>query len=141
MTEIFVFGSLLALAFYVAKQQNPLYKTADNKGGNGIIRNYVYVSAHTGTRIFTDIANNPIPTYGYGRNEIATIPYRTYLGKATGNFRNGMIEVTTNINTKAISYWVNANHISLLSKEEYEMRKHDELIEKSDYVLRKLLKL
>ena len=142
MTEIFVFGSLLALAYYLSKQSNPLLKTANNeKVSNGILRNYVYVSEHTGTRIYADVANNSIPSYGYGRSEIAMIPYRTYLGKATGNFRNGMIEVITTINTKSISYWVNAKHISLLSKEEYDMKKHDELIEKSDDVIRKLLKL
>ena len=142
MTELFVFGSLVALAYYVGKFQNPLLTTAkSNTGDDGIIRNYAYVSKHTGTRIFKTVSNNHIPTYGYGRDEIALIPYRTYLGKATGNFRNGLIEISTTINTKNISFWVNSKDISLLSKEEYDLRKKDEIIEKTDDVIRKLIKL
>lgn len=142
MTEILVISGLVAIAYYLKKNQNPLQQQANsNAKGVGIIRNYAYVSEHTGIRIFRDVANDHIPTYGYGRGEIATVPYRTYLGKTTGNFKNGMLEITTNINTKNVTFWADAKKVSLMSKEEYDMRKSDELIEKTDDLIRKLLKL
>jgi len=104
-----------------------------------IVRNRAYVSAPNGTKIFAAVGDTYLPGYAYGREEITGLPYRTYLGIATGRFKNDMLEIATTINTQKIKFWVQTKDIKLVSKEEYERLRQSEILEKSEKVKQKLL--
>ena len=145
MIEIITVGGLLFLGLYLTKETNPLLNSTlppvSEKKGTEILRNFAFVSSRTGLSIFKDVGGVEIPAYGYGRDEIASVPYRVYLGKATGKYKNGMLEIATTINTKKIIFWAKAKDVKLLSKEEFEQRKNDEILEKPDSLISKLLRL
>ncbi len=107
-----------------------------------VIRNYAYVKNTNGTKLYANVGNTYLPGYGYGRDEIIGLPYRTYLGIATGNYKNDMLEIGTTINTQKIKFWVFTKDIVLVSKTEYEkLRASGTILEKSDKATQKLLNL
>jgi hypothetical protein len=105
-----------------------------------VLRNIAYVIDIDGTTLFSSISNIHVPDYGYGRDKIIDLPCKTYLGVATGNFRNGMIEISTTINTQKIKFWVPTEKIGLLSSAEYDAMKMTRLLSKSDDARNQLLK-
>jgi hypothetical protein len=105
-----------------------------------VMRNYAYVIDVDGAPLYSSISDNHVPDFGYGRDLLMKIPCKTYLGVATGNFKNGMIEISTTINTKRIKFWVPTEKIGLLSRAEYEAMKDSKLLSKSEEHRVKLLK-
>jgi len=105
-----------------------------------IVRNLAYVIDVDGTPLYSSVSDSHIPDFGYGRDRIMTLPCKTHLGTATGNFRNGMIEIATTINTRKIKFWVPSSKINMLSQAEYDAMKSTRLLPKSDDAKMNLLK-
>ncbi len=108
---------------------------------SNVLRNIAYVIDVDGAKIFTAVGNSSTADYGYGRDPITTLPVRTHLGTATGNYKNGLIELVTTINVKRVKFWVHTDKIALVSEAEYDMMKTSKILSKSDDVRAKLLKL
>lgn len=121
----------------------PLEETAYRQliSNVAVLRNYAYVIDVDGAPIYAAISNSYVKDYGYGRDLIMTLPARTYIGVATGNFANSMIELTTTINTKKVKFWTPSEKVGLLSQAEYDGMKNSRLLEKSEQDRTKLLKL
>ncbi len=126
------------MAGFPAQVDETTYRQIVNN--TAVLRNYAYVIDVDGAPLFAAISNNHVPDYGYGRDRLLDLPCKTYLGIATGNFRNGMIEITTTINTRKIKFWVPTEKIALLSQAEYEAMKSTRLLAKSEAARTKLLK-
>ncbi|WP_075603120.1 hypothetical protein [Saccharicrinis aurantiacus] len=124
---------------YPAKLDKATYEMLINQ--ESILRNIAYVIDVDGTNLFTEVANSNTPEYGYGRDPFTQVPVRTYLGTSTGNFKNGMAEIITNINVKRVKFWIPTDKVAMVSKAEYEMMKSSKILPKSDQVKAKLLKL
>lgn len=105
-----------------------------------VLRNYAYVIDIEGAPLYASISDTHVPDFGYGRDQLLNLPCKTYLGVATGNFKNGMIEISTIINTMKVKFWVPTDKIALLSKAEYEAMKNTSLLPKSEEARTKLLK-
>lgn len=105
-----------------------------------VMRNYAYVIDVDGTPLYSAISDSHVPDYGYGRDLLLKLPCKTFLGVATGNFKNGMIEISTTINTRKIKFWVPTEKIGLLSKAEFDAMRETKLLPKSDEHRVKLLK-
>ncbi|MBR8534431.1 hypothetical protein KDU71_02580 [Carboxylicivirga sediminis] len=110
---------------------------ADSK----VLRNVAYVIDVDGATLFTGVGNNHSQEYGYGRDPFTHLPVRTHLGTSTGNYKNGLVELTTNINVKRVKFWVPTDKVAMVSQAEYDMMKTSKILEKSDDVKSKLLKL
>lgn len=110
---------------------------ADSK----VLRNVAYVIDVDGATLFTGVGNNHSQEYGYGRDPFTHLPVRTHLGTSTGNYKNGLVELTTNINVKRVKFWVSTDKVAMVSQAEYDMMKTSKILEKSDDVKSKLLKL
>ena len=65
------------------------------------------------------------------RSPILSLPNRTYLGKATGKQKNGLIEIATTINVRNINFWVNIKDVILCSMDEYLHLRNTVILEKS----------
>lgn len=105
-----------------------------------IVRNVAFVDDVKGANLYTSVGDSYLPGYGYGRDLIIQLPYKTYLGTATGNYKNGMLEIATTINTRRIKFWVSTQFITLVSDEEYQSLKKTRIIEKSVQAKNRLLK-
>ncbi len=106
-----------------------------------VLRNVAYVIDVDGTKLFTEVADSSTPEYGYGRDPFSFVPVRTYLGTSTGNYKNGMAEIITNINVKRVKFWIPTDKVEMVSEAEYEMMKSSKILPKSDKVKADLLKL
>ena len=105
------------------------------------LRNVAYVIDVDGATLFTGVGNTHSQEYGYGRDPFTHIPVRTHLGTSTGNYKNGLVELTTTINVKRVKFWVSTDKVAMVSQDEYEMLKTSKILPKSDEVRAKLLKL
>jgi len=103
------------------------------------IRNIAYVIDVNGAELFAEVSTTHIPNYGYGRDLLIKLPAKTHLGTATGNYQNGMIELTTTINTQRKKFWVPTHKIALVSQQEYDSLKSTTILPKSDEAKMKLL--
>lgn len=110
-------------------------------GSTGETRNIAYVNNIDGAPVFEEIAQGTMPGYGYGRNELARFPVKTYLGTSTGKYAHGMLEIVTNINTNQVKFWVPTNTIALVSESEYAKLKRTTILPKSEALKRKFLNL
>ncbi|MCT4587294.1 MAG: hypothetical protein N4A71_05685 [Carboxylicivirga sp.] len=108
---------------------------------NQALRNIAYVIDVDGTPIYSGVSDSHIPNYGYGRDLIMKLPCKTHLGTATGNFRNGMVEIATNINSRRVKFWVPTSKTGMLSQAEYDAMKSTRVLPKSDEAKMKLLKV
>lgn len=108
---------------------------------SSVLRNYAYVIDVDGTPLYGSVSNSYVADYGYGRDFIMSLPAKTYVGVATGNFQNGLIELSTTINTMKVKFWTPSEKIGLLSQAEYNSMKGSRLLEKSEEARTKLLKL
>nr|WP_321453594.1 hypothetical protein [uncultured Carboxylicivirga sp.] len=106
-----------------------------------VLRNIAYVIDVDGATLFTGVGNSYSQEYGYGRDPFTHIPVRTHLGTSTGNYKNGLVELTTTINVKRVKFWVSTDKVAMISQGEYDMMKTSKILPKSDEVRGKLLKL
>jgi hypothetical protein len=94
-----------------------------------------------GAPVYEEIAQFEMPGYGYGRNELTRFPVKTYLGKSTGKYAHGMLQVVTTINTNQVKFWVPTKSIALVSESEYAKLKRTTILPKSEALKRKFLNL
>ncbi len=126
----------LELCGYPNNLSETHYKSLVNT--NNQLRNIAYVIDVDGADLFSEINDSYIPQYGYGRNLLIHLPAKTYLGKTTGNYKNGMIEITTQINTLQKRFWVATSKVALVNDQEYNQLKQTSIIPKSDDAKMKL---
>ncbi len=107
--------------------------------GNEQQRNIAYVIDVNGAELYSEVQDQHVPNFGFGRNMLIKLPAKTHLGTATGNYRNGMIELTTTINTSRIRFWVSTSKVALVSEQEYAYLKNNSILPKSDEAKMKLL--
>nr|WP_321405895.1 hypothetical protein [uncultured Carboxylicivirga sp.] len=106
-----------------------------------VLRNIAYVIDVDGATLFTGVGNSFSQEYGYGRDPFTQIPVRTHLGTSTGNYKNGLVELTTTINVRRVKFWVSTDKVAMISQGEYDMMKTSKILPKSEEVRGKLLKL
>ena len=131
-------GKALELCGYPRNLSETHYRQLVN--GKDQVRNIAYVIDVNGADLYNEVSNQYIPDFGYGRDRLIQLPAKTHLGKATGNYRNGMIELTTTINTSRKKFWVETSKVALVSSQEYEYLKKTSILPKSDEAKMKLLK-
>jgi hypothetical protein len=105
------------------------------------LRNHAYVIDVDGAPVYASVGSSFTKEYGFGRDYVMALPARTYVGISTGNFSNGMIEISTTINTRRLKFWTPAEKVGLISAAEYEAMKKTRLLEKSEEARAKLLQL
>jgi len=105
-----------------------------------VIRNIAYVIDVAGAPLYSEVADTYIPEYGHGRDLITTLPTKTHLGTATGNFKQGMVEIATSINTRKVKFWVPTSKLAMVSPTEYNALKSSKILPKSDEAKINLLK-
>lgn len=73
-----------------------------------LMNKYVFVDNPKGERIFAEVSKIRTLANGLGKNPIINLPNHVEAGIATGILLNSMIEVTSEINGKTYTYWIDS---------------------------------
>ncbi len=99
-----------------------------------------YVKPGTSAPVYNSVGDTAVSGSGFGRGFVLSIPQKTYIGRTTGNFKNGFVELATTINTKTIRLWAETTDLVLITNAAYEaLQNTSSILPKSDEVKIKLM--
>lgn len=106
-----------ALVRYGLPLFNPPDRLKENSEQESV---YAYVKNPEGALLFTKTAQGSEPLIGHGREPLAKkLDYGYYVGKLTGLTFRELAQVSTSIDNKEVSFWINKDDIGTGTKDQF----------------------